>query len=66
MFLNNKTNFWSNYNNYSNFFPKTTIVIYHKLFIVTKIKELPPTRTVEALCMMIRLESKVQHEATAS
>ena len=38
MFLNNKTNFWSNYNNFSNFFPKTTIVIYTKLFIVTKIK----------------------------
>ena len=33
MFLNNKTNFWSNYNNYSNFFPKTTIVIYPKLFL---------------------------------
>ena len=34
MFLNNKTNFWSNYNNYSNFFPKTTIVIYTKLFMI--------------------------------
>ena len=33
MFLKNNTNSWSNYDNYSNFFPMTTIVFYPKLLM---------------------------------
>ena len=33
-------NFWSNYDNYSNFFPKTTCIIYINLFLtITKLHQ---------------------------